>query len=266
MKKLFTLLLLTLTAFTFKSAAQNTTCNANFNFTISGFSVNFTPVITDSIGVHNYWSFGDGNTSSGVVPTHVYSSSGTYEVKHYMYRPSTVVGAPPNCIDSVTKQVVIQSTNTCSIHASYSYQRSTQNPNLIYFTNLSTPTSDIHYTKWSFGDGTYSYDFNTTHTYATSGLYNVCLTVRRSTSSNDCGDDTCINIQIQASSTPCNIKSSFSYQEIPNNPIKFTSLIFQLLQMIFITASGVLVMELIHTILMQRMFIALRDYTLFVLP
>src|SRR4051794_2100326 len=103
MKKLFTLLLLTITAFTFKSNAQTgTSCNADFSFSISGApsgaTVSFSPVVSgDTLLNHHFWKFGDGGTSSSVFPVHFYAP-GTYSVKHILYRSSNTGGS---CIDSV---------------------------------------------------------------------------------------------------------------------------------------------------------------------
>ena len=85
MKKLFTLLLLIFSAFTFTTQAQNTSCNAGFSFAISGLSVNFTAATTiDPTINHHYWKFGDGANSSDASPVHVYSGGGSYTVKYFL--------------------------------------------------------------------------------------------------------------------------------------------------------------------------------------
>jgi len=55
---------------------------ANFTFTTSGLTANFTDTSTDtggSIGSHS-WNFGDGSTSTATSPSHTYAASGTYSV------------------------------------------------------------------------------------------------------------------------------------------------------------------------------------------
>jgi PKD repeat protein len=55
---------------------------ANFTFTTSGLTANFTDTSTDtggSIGTHS-WNFGDGSTSTATSPSHTYAASGTYSV------------------------------------------------------------------------------------------------------------------------------------------------------------------------------------------
>ena len=58
------------------------TPTANFGFTTSGLTANFTDSSTDSggtIGSHS-WTFGDGGTSSATNPSHTYAAAGTYTV------------------------------------------------------------------------------------------------------------------------------------------------------------------------------------------
>ena len=229
MKKLFMLLLLIFTAFTFKTKAQNTTCNADFTFAVSGLSVTFTPVITSTFSNnHNYWRFGDGSVSSDISPVHLYSSAGTYTVTHIYYRTESNY---PNavCIDSVQKRVEFPaSISTCNLHASFSFERDTVQSNKVYFHNLSTAANDIKVVKWSFGDGTYSYDFNASHVYATSGVYAVCLIILNSTNTaTACIRDTCAQIQVQVP-TPqtCNLVANFTWyaDSIHQNKIHFGNL------------------------------------------
>src|SRR5882724_9460812 len=101
MKKFTTLLLTVLAAFSFTSKAQTTiTCNADFNFTINNFTVQFTPVMVgDSINTNHYWSFGDGNTVSAVATSHTYASVGSYSVKHFIVRHNT--NGAVVCMDSL---------------------------------------------------------------------------------------------------------------------------------------------------------------------
>ncbi len=51
----------------------------------------------------------------------------------------------------------------------------TVNGNTVYFTNLSTGGGPNVSYVWSFGDGSDSQDLNPTHTYASAGVYVVCL-------------------------------------------------------------------------------------------
>ena len=55
---------------------------ANFTFTTSGLTVNFTDTSTDSDGTisSRSWTFGDGGTSTATNPSHTYAAGGTYSV------------------------------------------------------------------------------------------------------------------------------------------------------------------------------------------
>jgi subtilase family serine protease len=55
---------------------------ANFTFTTSGLTANFTDTSTDSDGTitSRSWTFGDGGTSTATNPTHTYAAAGTYTV------------------------------------------------------------------------------------------------------------------------------------------------------------------------------------------
>lgn len=310
MKKLCTLLLLTITAFTFKAGAQNTTCSAGFSFAISGLSVNFTPALTTvSTTNHHYWSFGDGAISSDISPTHIYVQGGSYKIKHYFYKSengvavcvdslekeiqlSSVSNIPCNadftfaisglsatftpsvtaglsnqywlfgdgtfsyatspthtynisgsyivkhyfyrtenqvqvCMDSIEKHVEFTTTvSSCNLHAKYSFLR---DPSLygdtIHFVNESSWTGDNPKVKWSFGDGTYSTDFSTSHLYKAPGLYTVCLTL---TKENGCQRDTCTQIQVQATPSVCNLTAYFAFHadSLQSNKIHFTNYSF----------------------------------------
>ena len=213
MKKLFSLLILLLTAFTIKSQGQ-TNCSAGFNFTISGSSVNFTSTSTTvSASNHHYWKFGDGSISSDVSPTHVYAAPGTYTVKHVFYRSETGIAV---CKDSVEKRIEILGATgspNCNLHALFSFERDPLQPNKVYFKNISTPSADILYVKWNFGDGTGSSDFSTSHVYTTSGLYTVCLTIGKNpNTSSSCFRDTCIKVQVQIPQPlVCNMIAYFAW-------------------------------------------------------
>jgi len=68
-------------------SASGGTPTANFTYTISRLTVNFTDTSTDSggsIGMHS-WNFGDGGTSTAANPSHTYASAGTYSVSETVY-------------------------------------------------------------------------------------------------------------------------------------------------------------------------------------
>ena len=218
-------MLVVLTAFGFQSKAQpGTVCNADFNFTVSSFTVHFTPVmIGDSINTTHYWGFGDGNTISTASPTHTYASGGSYSVKHYIVKHN------PNgveiCRDSVIKTVLIQQTPACNLQAYFTSHADSSNYLKIYFNNQTVPLEPSDSVSWTFGDGTSSLDVNATHAYANAGTYTVCLRVKKKLTVNThpCVSEYCKTITV---TQPCNFVAGFTSQPDPNHPlrIKFTNL------------------------------------------
>ncbi len=224
MKKFITLLLLTLTALTFKSNAQNTSCTAQFSYSVTNnYTVHFTPAqVGDTLTFHHTWTFGDGSSSSAIFPTHTYPGAGSYLVHHVVYRDQPP-GVPP-CFDSVTTEIHLYAPLTCTLVAHFSTQAASGTWNRIYFTNLSTPAADIHSSIWSFGDGTSAYTLNAYHLYANAGTYNVCLIVTRDSS---CRDTSCMAVVVvPPTPIPCTLVAHFSSQASTStwNGIYFTNL------------------------------------------
>ena len=72
---------------TVSGSGSGGTPTANFTYSASGLTVNFTDTSTDSggsIGMHS-WNFDDGNTSTAANPSHTYASAGTYSVSETVY-------------------------------------------------------------------------------------------------------------------------------------------------------------------------------------
>ena len=147
--------------------------NASFTFAVLGNTVNFTVQSTTQGNPTYVWDFGDGNTGNGLNPSHTYAVGGNYTV---CLTISNQCGSDTFC-DTVTIACPAPISN---------FSMST-NGLTVNFTDLSanTPTSWF----WDFGDGNSSTLQNPTHTYATDGVYNVCLTATNSCDSDkNCKD------------------------------------------------------------------------------
>ena len=225
MKKLFTLLWLSIAAFTFKAAAQGTTtCNAEFSVQfLNSSTVKFTPVMADSPAVQHSWSFGDGTPIvHQVVPTHSFALPGTYAVIHTIIRVNP--NGVPVCTASFTKQVIIE--QPCNLVVDFSSSASPTNPLTVQFTNLSVPLSPTDSVTWIFGDNTSSHDINASHTYAHAGTYTVCLIVKKNLppTAAPCVKYICKSVVVTA--PPCNLVVDFSWHVSTTSPVNLLRIEF----------------------------------------
>ena len=124
-----------------------------------------------STGASSYlWDFGDGNTSTQTSPQYTYTASGTYNVILFAY---DING---NWCDSISQWVTV---NCGGCTADFIWNDTACH---VGFYNYSfTPTNPIYF--WDFGDGGTSSQENPTHTYSSSGTYQVSLMVWDSTCS-----------------------------------------------------------------------------------
>jgi PKD repeat protein len=231
MKKIFTLLLLVVSAFSFKTQAQGTACNAEFAVQyLSPNTVKFNPVITvGSPTVSHLWSFGDGSPLDNTVsPTHTYALPGTYAVIHtvVLHNPNGV----PVCTQSFTKNVIINP--ACNLQANFNWTTTASNPLRIEFNNTSAGALPSDSVRWTFGDGTAVNGVmsnptiaNPVHIYTQPGTYTVCLRIKRAVNStpNACVSEVCKTVVV---TSPCNLQAFFSSQADSLHPlrIKFTNL------------------------------------------
>ncbi len=147
----------------FTSNVTTTTC--------IGEPVTFTDSSTPGGGILTTWNwdFGDGSnqsTSNGI-GTHVYSTAGTYPV-------SLLVIDNNGCFGSVIYNITVLSAPTAAFTATPLH--SCAAPLTVTFTNSSSFTGAVSYT-WNFGDGATSNLVSPTHTYNSTGSYNVTLVI-----------------------------------------------------------------------------------------
>jgi gliding motility-associated-like protein len=115
------------------------------------------PVVT-------WWSFGDGNTSNAISPTHIYNVPGIYTIK-------LAVSSVGTCTD--TLQQIINTLPPSGYNASFNYTNHvTCTTDTVFFNNTSTLATRY---LWNFGDGNTDTAKNPYHIYSGSGTFTVNL-------------------------------------------------------------------------------------------
>ena len=115
----------------------------------------------------------------------------------------------PDCKKAICHTITID--QTCVAKADFISKWCKSTPLKIDFVTPVPITTGVTY-SWSFGDGTSSSLFNPSHTYASAGVYTVCLTV---TTSANCSATTCYKVDVGMAICPViALKSSF----VPDEP------------------------------------------------
>jgi gliding motility-associated-like protein len=150
-----------------------------------GTTINFTNYSTGNVSNY-FWDFGDpsttSDTSSLVQPSYHYPAPGTYQVRLYINKGTTL------CKDSAIATAIVDS----GLNASFNAARSIAVCNLaLYdFTNNSTAsTNPITKYSWDFGETTTANDIsslpNPSYTYPTDGSKTVRLIIKNSIGCSD---------------------------------------------------------------------------------
>jgi PKD repeat protein len=189
----------------------------NFSFKVDKCNVWFTDLSTAGVGTtitNWYWSFGDATTSNLQNPTHVYATAGIYNVC------LTIVGTTATgemCKEQFCQQLTIEGCGEpepCRVASKFAFKTDKCN---VWFTDLSSVGIGTIITNWywDFGDATTSGVQNPTHTYATAGTYNVCLTIVGTTASGEqCKDQFCMMVTVDGCGQvePCKLAAKFGFK------------------------------------------------------
>ncbi len=151
------------------------------------------------------WDFGDGTTSTEENPSHLYSTSGTYEVC------LTVENTEEECESEFCSEVVV---GLSDCEADFEWEVTDENPLRVEFTDLSS--GDLVFWQWDFGDSTYAFEQSPVHQYAAPGAYMVVLLV--SDSSGFCFDQRMKMVEVYWDSVSCEAAFSYVLDTLNNTP------------------------------------------------
>jgi PKD repeat protein len=179
-----------------------TPCRASFSSIDSAGTLYFTGMVTGGTPPYIYsWDFGDGTTSIGSFVTKTYNANGNYQV-------CLTISDAGGCVDSTCQNVTVGNPGpSCS--ADFSVM-SGQQPGEFIFTNQSQglPGQATNTYSWGFGDNTVSNQTSPTHTYAASGVYQVCLYMTSSSMGQVCTDTFCLPLGVQIAPVGASIMGS----------------------------------------------------------
>ena len=134
----------------------------------SPLSVQFTNTSTGAVSY--YWMLGNGNTSTLLNPSNLYTSTGSYTV--------TLIATDANGITDTAEYInYITVVPKPSADFSATTTASCLDNNSFSFVNSSTGGASY---LWDFGDGTTSTQLNPTHSYSLGGTFTVTLIVTNS--------------------------------------------------------------------------------------
>ena len=158
------------------------------------------------------WTFGDGGSSTSNVPTHKYTSSGTYTVK-------LTVTDNDGAKVSTSTQAVIEDAPTVNQppHAECNGPYTAQVFWSVWFTSAGTYDPDGHIASyhWAFGDGRTSSSHSPPHAYNQVGTYTVTLTVTDNDGAIDV-DTTTVRITIDDPDNPGMMDSIIRFVSFTN--------------------------------------------------
>jgi gliding motility-associated-like protein len=133
------------------------------------FPTNFTDLTNPVSGTNAAWEwdFGDGLVSTDQNPQHTYTVASNYSV-------TLKVTNSEGCFNVATKPNYLLVTSGFAMGFTHSVPASCKAPETITFTNTTTGAGTISY-KWEFGDGGIDFNANPSHTYNSTGPFNVRL-------------------------------------------------------------------------------------------
>jgi PKD repeat protein len=117
------------------------------------------------------WQFGDGAVATGLTATHAYGNAGSYQVKLTIIDEDKLTDDDVATINVVSQPIAA---------FEFSFAPPGSDHLMGFYAYGSYDEVGLVEYAWSFGDGTYGLGWQVSHTYITSGTYEVKLTVKNS--------------------------------------------------------------------------------------
>jgi gliding motility-associated-like protein len=150
----------------FNSSFFNTATQADFTQSFTNCQVHFEGSTNITGTVDWFWDFGDGNTGTGQIIDHIYTSTGNFNVTLKVKPVGTCVTA-----DSflVSHNVLIKQDTSHKVNFSHSFSNCQ-----VQFSGTTDFAEPVNW-LWDFGDGNTGTGQNVNHVYAQHGTYTVTL-------------------------------------------------------------------------------------------
>jgi PKD repeat protein len=207
-----------------KLHAQPVQCRAEFTYSLgsaegTGINVDFQFVPVNGDAVLSYeWNFGDPNsigsnpnTSSAENPVHLYSQSGSYTV---CLTISQVNGCSSTACDTISIPVI--DPGPC-YGLSAIWTDTIKADGKVEFGGMADNRNTVVY-DWNFGDGSTKRGIDVSHTYTSSGTYDVCL-IAKIKDNRNCADTSCADVTI---SLPCDLNVAWTASEATPGTVTYT--------------------------------------------
>ena len=186
--------------------------NAGFQVTTDGPAATFHS--SGSTAQYYEWSFGDGTSGYGPMPTHTYAGPGTYTacLLVWAWDPQT----QDTCYADHCETVVITGGDPCdSLSACFD---PIELPGGGYYFENCTGLHPGSQFFWDFGDGHGSNGLHAEHHYDQPGSYTVCLIAEWL----NCIDTTCTTIVVSGDSLCDGLAVTMSWNQGSNNSVLFS--------------------------------------------
>jgi PKD repeat protein len=152
------------------------------------------------------WSFGDGDTGTGMTPSHGYDAEGTVNV-------TLTVTNDRGLVASRSQQVTVGTAGLPTPLFTVSPAAPAVGQQVFFNASASTPGSGgaISSYRWTFGDGTTASGATTSHTYPAAGTYTVQLTVTDASGSSATSAGTSVAVSAPGGGTTVPAAATFTF-------------------------------------------------------